>query len=396
MKSLIILRGLDRKAKQEWVEREKLENYFLNFDDLRRMYSMPDLLSPDKEILGKSFNNVVRKTYLEILLTRLGKGCLVVVDTDDEIIDSTLETLALIFGYTTFYVVWDIPQDYLGKPRKYFPPYYTLPKRSELEKKVSEYLNLQFTTKNIIYSFNDVLDYWRKNEIRIKVGAKDKILHVSDLHSNYSLYKKLPRLRDFKLVVFHGDYIDGPEDGGSKTLLDLAKKGKGGNTIWLEGNHELRIRKWLGLQLVKGDLRELLKKSIPEVFIETTSQEFNLDQEEALDYLQSMNENLKLYAILEDGDATFICTHAGLTFPQILDPRYIGNVVYGGREMERLDKRFSDSTKKSGVWSIHAHCKYGDGNPQKYNRVINLDPQDNKEVIYMIRQGTSTKINIIR
>ena len=395
MKSLIILRGLDRKAKQDWVKKEKLENYFLNLDDVRKLYSMPDLLSPDKEILGKSFNNVVRKMYLDILLTRLGKGCLVVVDTDDEIIDSTLETLAIIYGYTTFYVVWNIPQDYLGKPKKYFPPYYIIPKRPELERKVSEYLNLQFTNKNIITEYSDVIDYWKEHGTYLKVEEKDKILHVSDLHSNYSLYKRLPKLREFKAVIFHGDYVDGPEEGGSRQLLDIAKKGRGGNTIWLEGNHELRVRKWLGLQLVKGDLRELLYNSIPEIFLKTTAHEFDLGQEEALSYLQDMNENLKMFAILEDGKNTFICTHAGLTFPQILDPRYIGNVIYGGREMEKLDKRFSDYTKTSGVWSIHAHCKYGDNNPKKFNRVINLDPKDETEINYMIRQGTNTKITTL-
>ena len=341
MKSLIILRGLDRKAKLDWVKKENLDNYFLNLDDIRKLYSMPDLLSPDKEILGKSFNNVVRKMYLDVLLTRLGKGCLVVVDTDDEITDSILETLSIIYGYTTFYVVWDIPQDYLGKPKKYFHPTY------------------------------------------LKVSEKDKILHISDLHSNQSLYKQLPKLKEFKAVIFHGDYIDGPEIGGSKQLLDLSKKNTDKNIIFLEGNHELRVRKWLGLQLVKGDLHELLLKSIPEIFINTTANEFNMNSDQALDYLQKMNENLKMFAVLEDENNIFICTHAGLTFPQILDPRYIGNVIYGGREMERLDKRFSDYTKKSNIWSIHAHCKYGDNNPQKYNRVINLDPKDEKEIIYM-------------
>jgi len=396
MKSLIILRGLDRKAKLDWVKKENLDNYFLNLDDIRKLYSTPDLLSPDKEILGKSFNNVVRKTYLDVLLTRLGKGCLVVVDTDDEITDSTLETLSIIYGYTTFYVVWDIPQDYLGKPKKYFYPYYIIPKRSELEKRVSEYLNLQFTTKNIITKYSDVIDYWKEHRTYLKVSEKDKILHISDLHSNQSLYKQLPKLKEFKAVIFHGDYIDGPEIGGSRQLLDLSKKNTNKNIIFLEGNHELRVRKWLGLQLVKGDLHELLLKSIPGVFINTTASEFNMNNEQALDYLQKMNENLKMFAVLEDENNAFICTHAGLTFPQILDPKYIGNVIYGGREMERLDKRFSDYTKKSNIWSIHAHCKYGDNNPQKYNRVINLDPKDEKEIIYMIRQGTNTKINIIR
>ena len=396
MKSLIILRGLDKKAKQNWVKKEKLDNYFLDLEDIIRLYSMPDLLFPEIEILGNSFNDVIRKNYLDILLARLGRGCLVVVDTDDKITDSTLETLALIYGYSTFYVIWDIPQDYLGKPKKYFPSYYRIPNRSELEKRVSKYLNIQYTSKNIITKYSDVIDYWKEHGTYLKISKNDKILHVSDLHSNYSLYKHLPKLGEFKAVIFHGDYVDGPEKDGSRRLLDIAKNGRGKNTIWLEGNHELRIRKWLGLQLVKGELHDQIYKTIPNDFLTTTAQEFNLDHDAALDYLREMNKNLKLFAVLEDENNTFICTHAGLTFPQILDPRYIGNVIYGVREMEKLDSKFSDYTKKDGIWSIHAHCKYGDNNPQKFNRVINLDPQSNEEINYMIRQGTNFRINTLK
>jgi predicted kinase len=383
MKSLIILKGLDRKSKLRWIEKEKLGNYFLDLDILRRMYSMPDLICPDREILGKSFSSVVRRNYLDILITRLGKGCLVVTDTGDELTDSLLETLALIFGYTVFYVIWDIPQDYLGKPRKYNPDYYILPKRNELEKKVSDFLNLQLGTKNIITSYSDVLDYWKENEPRYKVGWEDTVLHVSDLHSNLSLYNKLPKLKNYKLVVFHGDYIDGPEVGGSRTILGYAKNGVGKNTVWLEGNHELRVRKYLGANILKGDALDILKSSIPDDFLKTTASEFSdLDFEQSKAYLEAMNKNLKMYIIIEDGKNTYICTHSGITLPDIIDPRYIGNVIYGNREMSRVDKTFTDFTKDNNIYSVHAHCKYsGDWIPNKFKKVINLDPKDETTVV---------------
>ena len=384
MKSLVILKGLDRKAKLKWIEKEGLTNYFLDLDILRRMYSMPDLVCPEKEVLGKSFGSVVRRNYLDILLTRLGKGCLVVVDVCDEITDSLLETLALIFGYTTFYAVWDIPQDYLGKPRKYNPEYYAMPKRSEMEKKVTEFLNLQLGSKNVISSYSDIIEYWKDREPRYKVDWEDTVLHVSDLHSNHALYKKLPKLKDYKLVVFHGDYIDGPEKGGSKTLMGLAKNGMGSknNVVWLEGNHELRLRKFLGLNLLKGDALETLREMIPQDFMKTTASEFSdLDYEQSKAYLEAMNKNLKMYAVIEDGRNLYICTHSGLTFPDIIDPRYIGNVIYGNREMARVDKSFTDFTKDTNIYSIHAHCKYNDWNPTRFKKVVNLDPKDETKIV---------------
>jgi len=393
MKSLIILKGLDRKAKLQWINEQNLENYFLDFDILRRMYSMPDLLYPNREVLGKSFGSAVRRNYLEILITRLGKGCLLVVDTGDEISDTLLESLALIFGYTTFYAIWNIPQDYLGKPKKYNPDYYTLPKRSEMEKKVTEFLNLQLSNKNIIQSFSDVLKYWEDNEPRYKVGWNDSVLHVSDLHSNYELYKKLPKFKNYKLVVFHGDYIDGPEQGGSRILMGIAKNGTGKNTIWLEGNHELRIRRYLGSKILKGDAQDIIQSTIPQDFLDTTATEFaDFDNEKSKAFLESMNKNLKMYAIIEDGKNIYICTHSGLALPDLINPKYIGNVIYGNREMGKIDRSFMDYTKDTNLYSVHAHCKYNDWNPNRYKRVINIDPKDENEIVCAERQKGEWKI----
>jgi len=384
MKTLIILKGLDKGAKLEWVKNENLENYFLDIDIIRGFYSIPDLQYPGKEILRDSFGNLVRKNYLEILITRLGKGCLVVVDVKNEVSNRILETLALIFGYTIFYVVWNIPQDYLVKPKQYLPSNYLVPKKDELEKDVADFLSIQLTDKLVVSSFSEVLDYWKKKEHYFKFDFyKDTILHISDLHSNYSLYKKLPRFKNYKYVVFHGDYIDGPEEGGSRELMRLAKNGMGKNVIWLEGNHELRLRKYLGCKLLKGDTRDVLEKTVPQDFLDTTAREFSaLDIEQCRNYLQAMNTNLKTYAILQDQKNTYICTHSGLTLPGILDPRYIGNIIYGSREILRVDKKFNDFTKNSNVFSVHAHCKYNDWDPFKFRKVINIDPKNENQIIY--------------
>ena len=107
MRTLIILKGLVKSFKQKWVREQGLDNYFLDMDVLRKMYSCPDLATPEREILGKSFGDTVYKRFMEILNIRMSKGCLVIVDMDQEPCQ-VLETLALIYGYTVFYVIQDI------------------------------------------------------------------------------------------------------------------------------------------------------------------------------------------------------------------------------------------------------------------------------------------------
>lgn len=387
MRSLIILKGLVKKYKKEWVRQEGLENYFLDMDVFKKMYSLPDLLSPNQPILGKSFGDIVYKRFIEVVNVRLSKGCLVVVDMDNEP-TQILEILALIYGYTVFYVVQDIPQDYISKQKQYSIPYYATKRRGDLEKEVTDFMNLQLSDKLKISEFQDVLNYWKEREEVHYITATDRILHVSDLHSNLSLYKQLPDFKKYSFVVFHGDYIDGPEKGGSRKLIDKIIKTHATKYIWLEGNHEIRLRRYLGWLMLKStgkkEVTEYLYNSLPHDFLTTTAEEFkDLNAEEAKHYLEVLNERLKMYTILNFPDTRFICTHAGILFKEQLDPRFIGNVIYGNREMNRFDRSFSEASKREGLWSIHAHCKYPDSwEPMRYDRVINLDPEDENEVVY--------------
>lgn len=386
MKTLIILRGLAGKEKRDWVEHEGLGDFFVDISDLRKLYSSPELQAPGHSILSRSFGDTVWTEYIKVLMFRLSRGCLVVTDIDS---DNTgaIENLALIFGYTVFYVVFPIPQDYLGKPKKYIPSYAPVKRRDEMEKEVISYLNQQYHGKNQITCFQDIEDYW-KGYGRVILREEAKTLHVSDLHSNFGLFKKLPDLKNYDFIVFHGDYIDGPEVGGSRQLMDYALGNKNPRVLWLEGNHELRLRRFLGSVMLKAgggkELQSLLLSSVPSDFLDTTAKEFSdISPAGAREYLEKINKTLMTCAILDIGGKEFYCTHAGLKTPEQLSPGWIGNVIYGNRDMNRYDREFSERSKRLGLWSIHAHCKYHDQwCANKYNRVINLDPPSNNEIVY--------------
>ena len=106
MKSLIILSGSNQEEKQKWIEEEDLKNYTLRIDTFYSLYTTPELLEPGIESVRKSYGNLVFERFYEALIIRLGKGCLVVVDPEEES-TTNIERLAKIHGYQIFYKLFD-------------------------------------------------------------------------------------------------------------------------------------------------------------------------------------------------------------------------------------------------------------------------------------------------
>ena len=161
------------------------------------------------------------------------------------------------------------------------------------------------------------------------------------------------------------------------------------------------MRKYLGSLVLKGsnrkELQEYLVKTLPTDFINNTVDEFSdLTSSDARAYLEILNSKLKMFSIIITPYAKFICTHAGIRLIGQLDPRYVGNVIYGNREMNRYDRDFSELNKRNNVWSIHAHCKYSDvWKINKFNKVINLDPPSENEVVYGIQCDNNWEFTLI-
>ena len=347
-------------------------------------------------MLNFSFSDTVYRRFIEILCARLSKGCLVVIDIDN-LSRMVVDVLAHIFGYKVYWVIQEIPKDFLQNPKKYTNPDYPVKSKQELIKDVQNYyntLNGDCEPKNVITKFSDIQKAWNKdlvkyNTRRLKTDAK--ILHISDTHSNVNLVKDLP-FDKMDLCIFYGDYVDGPVNGGSREMLDFALHNTNDNFIWLEGNHELRIRKYLGakyLRRIKKDyLADLLVSTIPEDFFTRTAKEFeDLDSNEAWEYLDLMNRKLKLLYIVSIKGSKFYCSHSGFRFIEQLDLKFIGTVVYGSRNIEKIDRIFSKNVdNKKSIWSIHAHCKYQDQEINKYTNVFNIDPPNENSIILLKQQ----------
>src|SRR5574344_301797 len=390
MKSLVIVKGLVKYLKRNWVKKQGLLNFFLDAEKLKELYYRPEYKGQDKEFLIRSFDDLVYQRFIEALCLRLSTGCLVIVDCDD-ISQSTIETLGTIFGYKLFYHIEKTPTDFKKNYRRYLNPQFIFPLKEEVTKIITEFDNSVSNLNPTVDTYEDLEIYWKSYCKPLLINDTDKILHISDIHSNKEKFDWiLKNTEPTKYRIAFGDYIDGPEMKGSRKRIDYILTNEDPNTIWLEGNHELRLRKYLGFlyfkEKGKNTAADILKSSISNDFFSLkTNDEFNLSGEESMGMIKKLNEKLKPFIVYEKNKTEYICTHAGPKWIEQLRPKYVGSVIYSNRNMDRIDDYFSKKYEKYNIVNIHGHCKYPTGlNFTKYPNIINFDTEDESKVNYFI------------
>lgn len=400
MRSIIILKGLAKTEKLKWVNKEKLNNYFLDIDVIKKLYSYPDLIWSGNDTLRESHSSTVYNRFIEILLLKLAKGCLIVIDMNLEN-TSSVEILSFIHGYQIFYKNFSIPSDYIPEYKHYNLPYVREKKKSDIKKDIKIFLDTKYSEGVLINSYAEVKKFW-KDYGTFNLKSKDSVIHISDLHSNSNLLSGV-NVNNYNFCVFHGDYIDGLEKGGSRKIIEMIVSNEKNNFIFLEGNHEIRLRKYLGWVYLKSlkksrpTINNLLYSSIHEDFIKNTADEFSdITSSKAKDWITRLNSKLLTHAILKKGKFSYICTHSGIRLLEQISPKHIGSVIYGNKNIDIYDKDFSKKYGSSNIISIHAHCKYYSGwNPIKYDNVINLDPENEEEIVYAESEKTGFEISCL-
>lgn len=398
MRSLIILKGLVKSSKYSWVKRENLLNFYLDIEDVRKIFYKPEYKGT-RDFLTRSYDETVYRVFMEALISRLSTGCLVVVNMEQ---DSTavLEELALFFGYTVFYHVEKTPSDYVGKNRKYCEDCYLIPSKETLKKEVNNFKSVSYVGKNLIDTYEDVCLYFKNLLKPIGLKKSDTVLHISDLHSHHKIFKDVlePIINQVSLTICLGDYIDGPEEGGSRNLIDMLLGYENPNVLFLEGNHEIRLRKWLAYLFFKGKgkrtLYETLEGYLPKDF-ENTEKEFGeLTVLDTLKLIRKLNNKLLNFVIYEKAGITYYCTHSGVRWLEQLSPKFVGNVICSNKNPDRTDEYFSRKYSCQGMISIHGHCKYPEElNCFKYPGIINIDTEDEHKVNYFINE-TNKKFKV--
>lgn len=386
MRTLIILRGLSRFDKDSWLKKEKLLNFSIELETLKRLFYKPEYKG-GRDFLIRSLDDLVYRRMIEILISRMN-GSLVVLDWGT---DSTaaIEQLARVLGYTVFYKVFSVPKDYLTDPKRYQDPRYLPKSKDQLKEEVESFKKEDYSDKLLINTYEDLEKYWESATPIFKVRDRSSVIHVSDIHSHWTIVRDIiiPKIVHKGLTIFLGDYIDGPNSGGSREVMEFIMREQRDNVIFLEGNHEQRLRKFLGWKALKGNKRivsESLYSEIPPDFLEHTAKEFDdLTAADAWNWLDELNGKLHEFFIYERQGYRFICSHCGLKWAEQVCPKYVGSLLSTNRHIEKTDEFFSKRYSEKKVWSIHGHCHYSGYEFNKFPGVFNIDPPDENKVIIM-------------
>lgn len=395
--------GLVEKQKSDWVDSEDLRRFYINYNIFKIFYSNPSISKSIQVLkLTRSQEKEAQEAFLRVLSIRMESGCLVVIDKGN-IKTGLITTMAKVYGYSVFYKVFPIPQDYIVKPDKYSSSLFEKKKREDLQEEVNKFLNIQLNGCNLIDSYIQVEDYYktdpsgRTTYLGLTLDSSD-VYVFSDIHGNYSLLEKaLNMVGKDSLKIFLGDYIDGEEPGGSRKVIDFINNISmyDSNYLFLEGDHEIKLMKYLyciSKKNSKSDpLRKIFIESLPEEWLQTTAKEFDdLEERKAGELLNGLRRKLFSSLKVTYKNCIYYITHAGLYNLNQLSPKFIGSVIYeSSDDMIDIDRSFSKTMHKNyGMWSIHGHCKYRDYQdlPSKedgisrFAGVINLDPQTEKGI----------------
>ena len=153
MRSLIILRGLSRFDKDAWLKKEKLLNFVIELETLKRLFYKPEYKG-GRDFLIRSLDDMVYRRMIEILISRMN-GSLVILDWGT---DSTgaIEQLARVLGYTVFYKIFNVPEDYISDTKKYQDPRYLPKSKDQLKEEVKKFKEEDYSGKLTINNYSDL------------------------------------------------------------------------------------------------------------------------------------------------------------------------------------------------------------------------------------------------
>ena len=367
MRKLFILRGAMASGKSTFIRNNSLEDFTLNPDKIRLMFSSPEMTINYNEMIPQFNNNKVWDLLLHILEERMRKGELTFIDAMHVYAEdlSTYKKLAEKYRYRLYIIDFtDIDYDELVKRnnerdiKKWVP--------EESIKRVYKALQKEKISKAFTVikpeEFDKVINMTPR-----KLDAYHKIHVFGDLHGSLKplneYFSNYP-IKDDELYIFTGDYFDrGFENievfNFIKDMID--KK----NFIFLTGNHEDRLYKYACDDEYRLDY-DLMK----------TADEFegNISKSE----IRGLIKGLSQIANIEFMGKHYIISHGGIPYypEKSLDFYSTNSFIYGIEKYDvDIDKIYNDymSKQDNKVYQIHGHRNHFEIDYNKYEYSYNLD-----------------------
>jgi len=354
-------------GKSTFINQNNLEDFTLNADKIRLMYSSPEMTIDYGEMIPQFNNTKVWTLLFQILEDRMRKGELTFIDAMNVYAEdlSIYKKLAEKYRYRLYIIDFtNIEYDELLKRNK----------ERDIKKKVSEEaikrvykaLQKEKVPKAFISikpdEFTKIMNISPRN-----VDSYSKVHIFGDLHGCYKPLKEFfvnNPINDNELYIFTGDYFDRGFENIEvfdfiKSKIDLK------NFIFLIGNHEDRLYKYASDDEYKLDYD--LKKTISEIENKISKSE-----------IRGLVKGLSQIANIEYKGKHYIITHGGIPYypKKSLEFYSTNSFIYGIDKHEvDIDKIYNDYMEKQGikVYQIHGHRNYYKIDYNKYEYSYNLD-----------------------
>lgn len=368
MRTLILLRGAPGCGKSTFIEKKGLKNYTISPDDIRMLYSNPQL-QPDGSVrISQSLDSAVWKTVFSILESRMERGEFTVIDaTNSKTCEMTrYKDLAHNYRYSMYVVDFtDVPLDTCLKQNH---------QRNELKWVPDEAIRniyARFVTQTVpsgikVIKPNDFDTIYDRNFIDL--SQYEKVVHIGDIHGCYNtlmnFFEEYP-FNDNYAYIFTGDYLDRGTQNAEvfKYLYDLKDKP---NVCLLEGNHEVHIKNY-GLGKAGSKQFELhTKRELINA---------NIDDKIARMFYQKLRQ----ISYYKWNDKKVLACHGGIPcFEGLKGLSYIPTIDYIKGVGKYDDYQLIAQTwneKMNDTYLIHGHRNTMKSPIQMGDRVFNLEGQ---------------------
>lgn len=369
MRKLVILRGASGSGKSTFIRDNNLDMYTLSTDNIRLMFSSPEMTSVYTTGIPQFNNKKVWDLLYFLLEERMKKGEFTIVDAVHASIKdyfTKYKKLAEKYRYRLYVL------DFTSLP---IEEVYMRNENREDYKKVPTYVIDRaykiFSKEKVPASFK-IISPSNFDEI-INNSSKDfnffENVHIfGDIHGCHSALKQYfleNPIQDKDVYLFTGDYFDrGLEN--YQTFIYLTELMKRDNMIFLLGNHEDKLYKYACNDEFKMDYD-----------IKNTINEFmrnSLSKSEIRGFVKSLSQ----ICFFNFNNQTYLVSHGGIPFvpEQSLDFYSTNSFVYGIDKYDiNIDEIYNNFMKRQDIkiTQIHAHRNYFKIKYNKYEYSLNLD-----------------------
>ena len=369
MRKLIILRGAMGSGKTSFIKEHNLENYTLSTDNIRLMFSSPELSINYQEVIPQFNNKKVWDFLYTLLEERMKKGEFTIIDAVHAYADESFpiyKKLAEKYRYRLYVLDFtDIPKEEVYERNKGREIYRQVPE-SSIDRVYKAFEKERISTAFKVIkpeNFNEIINTTPRD-----LNGYDNVHIIGDIHGSATALKtyftKNP-ISEKDYYIFCGDYFDrGTQNYQTFKFLSELMTNK--NMTFLIGNHEDKLYKYACDDEFKMDYD-----------IKNTIEEFEMNHLKKSE-IRGFIKNLSQIALITFKDKTYLITHGGLPYipNKSLDFYSTNSFVYGIDKYETdIDKIYNEfmQTANNKIYQVHGHRNFYNNKFNKYEYSINLE-----------------------